>query len=75
MIQTELKQESTENTLLIYIKKTNIFPLDKFASIMPANTIIDIFDNIYAFMSIFSIACKTWVRHNNGSFLMKSSVT
>ena len=45
MIQRELKQENTENTLLTYIKKINILPLDKFASIMPANTIIDIFDN------------------------------
>ena len=46
MIQRELKQENTENTLLTYIKKKNILPLDKFASIMPANTITDIFDNI-----------------------------
>ena len=75
MIQTELKQENTENTLLTYTKKINILPLDKFASIMTANIIIDIFDNMYAFMLIFSIACKTWVRHNNGSFWMKSSVT
>ena len=49
MIQRELKHEDTENTLLTYIKKNNIVPLDEFASIMPlmpANTIIDIFDNI-----------------------------
>ena len=49
MIQRELKHEDTENTLLTYIKKINIVPLDEFSSIMPlmpANTIIDIFDNI-----------------------------
>ena len=46
MIQRELKQEDTENTLLTYIKKINILPLDKFASIMPARTIIDISDII-----------------------------
>ena len=49
MIQRELKHEDTENTLLTYIKKIDIVPSDEFASIMPlmpANTIIDIFDNI-----------------------------
>ena len=49
MIQRELKHEDTENTLLTYIKKINIVPADEFASIMPlmpANIIIDIFDNI-----------------------------
>ena len=49
MIQRKLKHEDTENTLLTYIKKINIVPLDEFASkmpLMPANTIIDIFDNI-----------------------------
>ena len=46
MIQRELKQEDTENTLLTYMKKINILPLDKFASRMPANTIIDISDII-----------------------------
>ena len=46
MIQRELKQEDTENTLLTYIKKMNILQLNKFASIMPANTIIDISDII-----------------------------
>ena len=49
MIQRELKHEDTKNTLLTYIKKINIVPLDEFASIMspmPANTTIDIFDNI-----------------------------
>ena len=49
MIQRELKHEDTKNTLLTYIKITNIVPLDEVASIMPlmpANTIIDIFDNI-----------------------------
>ena len=47
MIQRELKHEDTENTLLTsYIKKINIVPLDEFASIMPTNTIIYIFDNI-----------------------------
>ena len=49
MIKRELKHEDTENTLLTYIKTINIVPLDEFASIMtlmPTNTIIDIFDNI-----------------------------
>ena len=48
MIQRELMHEEIENTLPTYIKKINIVPLDEFANIMPlmpANTIIDIFDN------------------------------
>ena len=62
MIQRELKHEDTKSTLLTYIYKINIVPLDDFASIMslmPANTIIDTFDIFYAFMCIFSIVCKT----------------
>ena len=47
MIQRELQQEHTENTLLTYFEENEyILPLDKFISIIPTNTVIDIFDII-----------------------------
>ena len=58
MIQRELQQKETENTLLTYILKIK-YPSTLFQ----------------AFMYIFSIVVKTWVRHNNRIFWMKSSVT
>ena len=58
MIQSELKQEYTENTLLRYIKKINVLPLDKFASIMPANTIIDVFVNVLHLCAFSALLVK-----------------
>ena len=46
MIQMELQEEDTENILPTYIWNIHLLPLDKFASIIPTNTIIDIFDII-----------------------------
>ena len=46
MIQMELQEEDTENILLTYIWNIHLLPLDKFASIIPTNTIIDLFDII-----------------------------
>ena len=43
----ELQQEHTENTLLTYFKENEYnLSLDEFISIIPINTIIDIFDII-----------------------------
>ena len=76
MIQRELQQEHTENTWLTYIQEDEyILPLDKFISIIPTNTIIDIFYIILCiYMCMFSITFKTWVRHNNRSFWKKANV-
>ena len=53
MIQMELQEENSENILLTYIWNIHLLPLDKFASKIPTNTIIDLFNIILCMLLHF----------------------